>query len=167
MERARLGDTVKVHYTGTVADGTEFDTSRDRGPLEFTIGRKQVILGFERAVLGMAPGTAKIENIPSSQAFGQRRSEMVVKVSRNKLGAADDLDVGVRVAVRTADGKSKSGMITDITDRSVTVDTNHPLAGQDLTFEIQLLEIIGRDRRIDEGLGRVPKGARESKIILG
>lgn len=167
MQRARLGDTVKVHYTGTVADGTEFDTSRERGPLEFTIGRKQVILGFERAVLGMVPGTMKIENIPSSQAFGPRRSEMVMRLARDKLGAAGDLGVGAQVAVRTTDGKSKSGVITDVTESSLTVDTNHPLAGQDLTFEIQLLEIVGRDRRIDEGLGRVPKGARESKIILG
>jgi peptidylprolyl isomerase len=150
-----------------MSDGTVFDTTRDRGPLEFTIGRKQVILGFERAVLGMAPGTMKIENIPCSQAFGERCSDLLVVIDRSRLGTKAELRIGARVAVRTPDGGSKKGVIADLTDDAVTVDANHALAGQDLTFEIQLVDIIDRDKRIDQGLGRVPKGARESKIILG
>ncbi|MBW2277957.1 MAG: FKBP-type peptidyl-prolyl cis-trans isomerase, partial [Deltaproteobacteria bacterium] len=158
MRQARLGDTVKVHYTGTIADGTEFDSTRDRGPLEFTIGRKQVVLGFERAVLGMAPGTMKIENIPSSQAFGDRDRELVIAIDRARLGTSAALQVGAQVAVKLPGGKSKKGVITELTDELVTVDANHALAGQNLTFEIELVEIIGRDSRVDEGLGRVPKG---------
>ena len=167
MQRTRLGDTVKVHYTGTIADGTEFDSTRDRGPLEFTIGRRQVIQGFERAVLGMAPGTAKIENIPCSQAFGDRDPALLISLERTRLGTTAELRVGAQVAVKLPDGKSMKGVITELTDEKVTVDANHALAGQDLTFEIQLVEIVDRDRRIDQGLGGVPKGARESKIILG
>lgn len=167
MQRTRLGDTVKVHYTGTIADGTEFDSTRDRGPLEFTIGRKQVIHGFERAVLGMAPGTMKIENIPCSQAFGDRDPALVMELERYRLGTTAELHVGAQVSVRLPGGEAKKGVITELTDERVAVDANHPLAGQDLTFEIELIEIVGRDRRIDQGLGGVPKGARESKIILG
>jgi peptidylprolyl isomerase len=166
MERARLGDTVKVHYAGRLADGTEFDTSRGRGPLEFTVGRKQVILGFERAVIGMRPGTQKIENIPSSQAFGAHRSELVLKVRREQLGAGVSVRVGDQVPVRTADGRKKNGLITDADETGITVDANHPLAGQDLTFEIQLVEIVHCGSRLDEGLERVPTGAKESKIVI-
>jgi peptidylprolyl isomerase len=167
MQRARLGDTVRVHYTGTIADGTEFDTTRDRGPLEFTIGRKQVIHGFERAVLGMAPGTMKIENIPRSQAFGDRDQALVLEIDRARLGTAVELRVGVQVSVRLPGGKAKKGVITELTDDKVRVDANHALAGQDLTFEIQLVEILDRDKRLDEQLDRVPAGARESKIFFG
>jgi len=167
MERARLGDKVKVHYTGTIADGTVFDTTRDRGPLEFVIGRKQVILGFERAVLGMAPGTMKIENIPCSQAFGERDPELEISIDRSRLGNSAQLQLGAQVAVKLPGGKSKKGVITELTDELVTVDANPALAGQDLTFEIQLVEILGRDSRLDEGLGKIPKGARESKIFFG
>jgi len=150
-----------------MSDGTEFDTSRDRGPLEFTIGRKQVIHGFERAVLGMAPGAAKIENIPCTQAFGAHDPALVMSLDRSRLGTSAELRVGAQVAVRMPDGESKKGVITGLTEDTVAVDANHPLAGQDLTFEIRLVEIVGRDRRIDQGLGGIPKGARESKIILG
>jgi FKBP-type peptidyl-prolyl cis-trans isomerase 2 len=166
MERARLGDKVRVHYTGTLPDGTEFDTSRGRGALEFIIGRKQVILGFERAVLGMAPNTMKIENIPSNQAFGPVRRELIVKLDTGALDADGIPSLGEQVKVRTADGKSRTGVVTNVSESSVTVDANHPLAGQDLTFEIQLIQIVDSEGRLDQALERAPKGARESKIIL-
>lgn len=165
--RARLGDTVVVHYTGTLADGTEFDTSRNRGPIEFTIGKKQVISGFERAVIGMAPGTMKIENIPSSQSFGPRRPELIIQLGRDRLPSGAVPREGDQISVLTTDGKRRSGVITEIASATVAVDANHPLAGKDLTFEIQLVDIVPQRSRPNKGWASTPKGARDSKIILG
>jgi len=163
MIRAETGDTVKVHYTGTLMDGTVFDSSRGRDPLEFTIGKGEVIPGFERAVRGMRTGATVIENVPASQAFGDYDQQRVLKVGRDHVGGEQQVVLGRMVEVVGANGQRIKGSVTDVTDSTVTLDTNHPLAGKDITFEIKLLAITN-GRKLE--LGRIPAGARESKIIL-
>lgn len=141
MAVAKKGDTVKVHYTGTLDDGTTFDTSTNRDPLQFTIGSGQVIPGFEQAVIGMNAGESKTVNIPSDEAYGQYYAELVMAVDKNQL--PDDLnpEVGQQLEVRRTDGKTIIVTVTEISASQVTLDANHPLAGKDLTFNILLVNI--------------------------
>ncbi len=141
MEQAKRGDTVKVHYTGKLNDGTVFDSSNDREPLEFTVGEGEVIPGFEDAVVGMNQGETKTTKIDADEAYGPHRPEMIVTVERNMFPDDMDPEVGQQVQIRQANGQSFVATITDVTDEDVTLDANHPLAGQDLTFDIELLEI--------------------------
>lgn len=141
MVQAKSGDTVKIHYTGKLEDGTVFDTSAEREPLEFTISSGQVIPGFEQAVLGMAPGESKTEKIPMDQAYGPHREEMVLEVSREQIPPDIAPEVGQQLQIQQANGQSVPVFVTDVTDNQITLDANHPLAGEDLTFEIELVEI--------------------------
>lgn len=141
MSQAKQGDTVKVHYTGKLVDGTVFDSSLDDEPLEFTIGEGDLIPGFEQALIGMAPGESKTERIPAEQAYGPHIDEMVVEVDREYMPANFEPEIGQQMQVRQADGEIIPVIIVEVNDSSVTLDANHPLAGQDLIFEIQLLEI--------------------------
>ncbi|MFW6138644.1 MAG: FKBP-type peptidyl-prolyl cis-trans isomerase [Spirochaetota bacterium] len=141
MSEAKKGDTVKVHYTGKLEDGTVFDSSEDRDPLKFTVGGGQVIPGFEQAVIGMNPGETKTETVTSDQAYGPYRKEMVIEVDKNKLPQDLDPEVGQQLQVRQQEGQPVPVMVTEVTDSSVTLDANHPLAGKDLTFDIQLVDI--------------------------
>ncbi|MGB2728247.1 MAG: peptidylprolyl isomerase [Halobacteriota archaeon] len=142
MAQAKHGDTVKVHYTGKLEDGTVFDTSVDRDPLQFTIGEGQIIPGFEQAVLGMNPGESKTIRIPTDEAYGTRREEMVMMVDRNQLPADLNPEVGQQLQSRQPDGQTIVVTVTEVSESSVTVDANHPLAGKDLTFDIQLVEVV-------------------------
>ena len=141
MAQAKHGDTVKVHYTGKFDDGTVFDSSTGRDPLEFTIDQGQVIPGFEEAVVGMNLGESKIVTIPSDQAYGPRREEMVVQVEKNQLPEDVKPEVGDRLQLVQADGQAFIVEVTDIDDSNVTLDANHPLAGKDLVFEVELVEV--------------------------
>jgi peptidylprolyl isomerase len=141
MSEAKNGDTVKVHYTGKLEDGTVFDSSMNDEPLEFTIGEGDLIPGFEQAVIGMAPGESKIEKIMSDQAYGPRLDEMVMEVEREFMPPNFVPEVGQQLQVRQSDGEVIPVVIIDVSDASVTLDANHPLAGMDLIFEIELLEI--------------------------
>ncbi len=141
MTGAKNGDTVKVHYKGTLEDGTIFDSSFDREPLEFTIGAGNLIPGFERAVLGMVPEESKTVTIPSDQAYGPYREELVMELGPDKIPTDMELERGQQVQVRQEDGRVYPVMVTEISDSGVTLDANHPLAGRDLTFELQLVEI--------------------------
>jgi FKBP-type peptidyl-prolyl cis-trans isomerase 2 len=141
MVQAKPGDTVKIHYTGRLEDGTVFDSSSDREPLEFTINQGQVIPGFEEAVLGMTPGESKTEKIPMDQAYGPHREEMVLEVSREQIPPDLNPEVGQQLQIQQANGQSVPVFVTDVTDAQITLDANHPLAGEDLTFDIQLVEI--------------------------
>jgi peptidylprolyl isomerase len=141
MAQAKRGDTVKVHYVGTFEDGTVFDTSREREPLPFTIGQGEVIPGFEEAVIGMNPGESKKIVIPAENAYGPRHEEMVLVVDRQHLPEGVDPQVGQQYQIPQSDGQSIIVTVTDTSESSVTLDGNHPLAGRELTFEIELIEM--------------------------
>lgn len=141
MAEAKSGDTVKVHYTGTLDDGSVFDSSKGRDPLEFTVGAGQVIPGFDEAVSGMNPGESKKVKIEADSAYGQRNEELVQKVERSALPDDMELEVGVRLQAAQPDGRTMILTVVELTDDSVTLDANHPLAGEALSFEIELVEI--------------------------
>ena len=142
MAKAKNGDTVKVHYTGKLEDGTVFDSSESREPLQFTIGEGNVIPGFEEAVVDMSPGDSKTEKVPADQAFGPYREELVVDIDRGRIPAGMEPEVGKPLQIQQRDGRTTRVMITGVTESKVTLDANHPLARNDLVFDIQLLEIL-------------------------
>jgi len=142
MAQAKKGDTVTVHYTGTLDDGTVFDTSAEREPLKFTVGGGQVIAGFDIAVIDMVPGDKKVSVIPASEAYGEHSKDLVTDVDRDRFPADMELELGQQLQVGLADGEQAVVMIVDLSDTSVTLDANHPLAGQQLTFDIELVEIL-------------------------
>jgi peptidylprolyl isomerase len=141
MGQAKHGDTVKVHYTGTLDDGAVFDTSFGRDPMEFTVGGGGLIPAFENAVVGMSPGESKVVNVPFAEAYGPHHEEMIAVVQRTEF--PDDLDpeMGNMLQLESADGRMIVVTVTSIDDSSVTLDGNHPLAGKDLTFNIELVEV--------------------------
>ncbi len=141
MVQAEHGNTVAIHYTGKLDDGTVFDSSRDREPLEFTIGQRQIIPSFEQGVIGMEPGESKTINIPADQAYGPHEPEKVIEVDRAQMPPQMQLEIGMRVQGGQPGGETVEFTVIDITDSAVTLDGNHPLAGKDLTFDIQLVNI--------------------------
>jgi FKBP-type peptidyl-prolyl cis-trans isomerase 2 len=141
MTEAKSGDTVKVHYTGTLTDGTEFDSSRGQEPLEFTLGQGQMISGFEEAVVGMAPGENKTITIASGEAYGERNESMVQQVPRTAIPPEIELAQGMLLQAQGPDGETLRFTVADFNDEEVTVDGNHPLAGRDLTFQLELVQI--------------------------
>ncbi len=138
---AKAGDTVTVHYTGKLDDGTVFDTSRDREPLTVPLGEERVIPGFEKAIIGMTPGEKKTATIPTADAYGERHPEMVVQFGRDKIPPDIDVSLGQELQLQTTTGQSLPARVIETSDSGVTLDANHPLAGQDLTFDIELVEI--------------------------
>ena len=141
MSQAKSGDTVQIHYTGTLDDGTQFDSSQGRDPLEFEVGSGQVIPGFDKAVEGMAVGDSKSVRIEADEAYGPRHDQLVQEVDRSVL--PDDLnpETGMALQSSSPDGQVTQFMVTGVTDDTITVDANHPLAGQALSFDIELVEI--------------------------
>ncbi len=139
--QAKEGDTVKVHYTGKLEDGTVFDSSQEREPLEFTIGSGDIIAGFERAVIGMSPGDSTTERIPAEEAYGPRQEGMVMELGREDVPAEISPEVGQQLQIRQEDGQAVPVMITEVSDGAVLLDANHPLAGETLVFDIELVEI--------------------------
>lgn len=141
MAQAKEGDTVTVHYTGKLEDGTVFDTSEEREPLNFTIGEERVIPGFENAVVGMEPGETKTEELSPDEAYGEHRDDMVMELERNEIPDEVDPEVGQQLQLRMQNGQTVPVVITDLGDETVTIDANHPLAGHKLIFEIELVDI--------------------------
>lgn len=141
MAQAKKGDSVKIHYTGRLDDGTVFDSSRERDPLEFTVGSGMVIPGFDSAVAGMEVGEEKTTSIPADEAYGPRRDDLLIPVPTDQL--PDDLEpqVGQQLQMQTGDGQTFVAAVTRIGDEEVVLDANHPLAGKELTFDIELVEI--------------------------
>ena len=142
MAGAKRGDTVRVHFTGRLEDGTVFDTSAERGPYEFTIGESRIVPGFAQAVIGMKPGESKTVEIPAKKAYGLHRKEMIAVIERSKLVAHLNPEIGQRLRIDQADGQKIPATVTKVSASSVTLDANHPLAGKNLTFDIELLEIV-------------------------
>ena len=142
MPPACDGDRVRVHYTGTLTDGTVFDTTEERGPLELVIGVGKTLQAFEQALVGMEPGERKSIDIPARQAFGGRQRTLL-RVLRRELFAPDQkIKVGQRLRIDQGDGAEAIVEVTRVTGDDVMVDMNHPLAGRDLTFAIELVEIV-------------------------
>ena len=142
MTQAKSGDTVKVDYTGKLEDGTILDASASRGPLQFTIGGGQIIPGFDKAIIGMNVGDKKTINVPSDQAYGPHLEDKVLEVNQDQIPKDLNLEVGQQVQVPQKDGSRIFFVVTDVSETSVTLDGNHPLAGKDLVFDIQLVEIL-------------------------
>jgi peptidylprolyl isomerase len=141
MAQAKTGDTVHVHYKGSLADGTVFDTSEGAQPLQFTIGSGDVIPGFEEAIVGMSQGDQKRQTIPADQAYGARREELVFQVEREQLPPDSDVSVGDYLRLGFPDGRTAAVQVAELNESSVTLDANHPLAGKDLIFDLTLVDI--------------------------
>ena len=141
MSVAKTNDTVKVHYTGKLTDGTVFDSSLERDPLQFTVGAGQMIAGFDQAVNGMELSEKKTVTIPSNEAYGPVNDELFQQVPKSDL--PDDMDpkVGQTLVATTPDGRQQQVLVAEVTEETITIDANHPLAGKDLIFDIELVEI--------------------------
>lgn len=145
MSKAKEGDTVKVHYTGKLTDeGTVFDSSREREPLEFTLGEGKLIPGFEDAVIGMEEGDSTTVDLASEDAYGERREDLELEVSKSDLPDNIEPEVGMQLQMQQQEnGQNIPVQITAVEDDYVKLDANHPLAGKDLTFDIELIENQG------------------------
>lgn len=141
MSQAKSGSTVKIHYTGTLEDGTEFDSSAGREPLEFALGSGQVIAGFDNAVDGMTVGDSKTVTIAPGEAYGERHDQLVQEVPKSALPEEMKPEVGMQLQSQSPDGQVMNLVVTDVADETITVDANHPLAGKALTFAIELVEV--------------------------
>ncbi|AFN74369.1 peptidylprolyl isomerase FKBP-type [Melioribacter roseus P3M-2] len=141
MSIAKTGDKVKVHYTGTLNDGTQFDSSHGNEPLEFTIGEGALLGKFENAVVGLEPGQSVDINIPADEAYGQRREDLIIKVNNSNLPPNLNPEVGMKLHMQTADNQVIPLTIVEVLEDGIMVDANHELAGQDLNFHIELVSI--------------------------
>ncbi|MEW4491021.1 peptidylprolyl isomerase [Thalassoglobus sp. JC818] len=142
MSAARSGDTVRIHYDGKLEDGTQFDSSEGRDPLEFTLGGGQVIPGFDKAVEGMSVGDKKSVTIPPDEAYGPRNDKLIQDVPKSKLPDEITPAVGMQLQSLNEAGQVIRVSVTEVTDDSITIDGNHPLAGKPLEFDIELVEIV-------------------------
>ncbi|MEN8142655.1 MAG: peptidylprolyl isomerase [Thermodesulfobacteriota bacterium] len=141
MTQAKSGDAVKIHYKGTLDDGTVFDSSEGRDPLAFTLGGGQVIPGFDEAVTGMAVGESKSVNIPADKAYGQRNEEMIIEAPRDQVPPEITPEVGQQLQMGGPNGEVVVVVIVEVTDDHIKLDANPPLAGKDLNFDIELVSI--------------------------
>lgn len=142
MAQAKDGDTIKVHYTGKLDDGSVFDSSADRDPLEFKLGDNRIIRGFENAVIGMEPGGKSTVKIPADEAFGPYKDEMIMEVKKEDLPTDLEPKIGQKFNLQQSDDQTIIVTVTELTGDTVTLDANHPLAGKDLSFDIELVEIV-------------------------
>ncbi|MBR9979192.1 MAG: peptidylprolyl isomerase [Bacteroidetes bacterium] len=141
MATVKNGDTVAVHYTGSLTDGTIFDSSREREPLSFTVGEGQVIAGFNDAVHGMNVGDEKKITIPASEGYGDYNDQFVLNVKPSDIPSEIEVEEGMDLQLHQEDGGAIPVRVTGLTEEAVTLDANHPLAGKDLTFDIELVSI--------------------------
>ncbi len=141
MTQAKDGSKVKINYTGKLDDGTVFDTSEGKAPLEFTLGSKQVIPGFETGITGMKVGEKKTIHIPADQAYGPHQKEMVIKAERKQLPPDLKPEVGQQLQMNHQNGQTFIVKVIEVDETTITLDGNHPLAGKNLTFDIELLEV--------------------------
>ena len=148
MQQAKSGDTVKVHYSGRLTDGTTFDSSSGRDPLEFQVGNGDVIKGFDDGVTGMQVGDKKTVHIPAEEAYGQKEDDRIIKFPRGNFPDNLAPEVGMQLNMTNGGGQVIPVTIVDMDTENVTLDANHPLAGQDLIFDIELVDIASSSRII-------------------
>lgn len=140
MTAVKRGDNVKVHYTGTLDDGSVFDSSEGSEPLAFAVGSGQVIVGFDEAVMGMEVGDSKTVHIPCAKAYGERNDEMIIQAPIDQVPPDMNLELGMRLEMGGANGEVLRVVVAEIEETHVTLDANPPLAGKDLTFKLELVE---------------------------
>ena len=143
MAQVKSGDTIKVHYHGKLTNGETFDSSAGREPLEFEVGSGAVIPGFDDGVTGMSVGEKKTINIPFAEAYGPKNPEMLIEMPKDRFPADMELEVGMPLMMSDQEGQQFQVTITEIKDAVVMLDANHPLAGQDLIFDLELVDIAG------------------------
>ncbi|WP_262901407.1 FKBP-type peptidyl-prolyl cis-trans isomerase [Flavihumibacter profundi] len=148
MQQVQSGDTVRVHYHGRLTDGTTFDSSEGRDPLEFEVGSGMVIAGFDNGVIGMVIGDKRTVHIAVDEAYGPKNPEMVIEFPRDQVPEDMPLEVGMRLNLNNSEGQVVPVVITEVLDEAVLLDANHPLAGEDLVFDIELVEIKAPKSRI-------------------
>ncbi|SJZ55180.1 peptidylprolyl isomerase [Chitinophaga eiseniae] len=141
MQAVKNGDTVKVHYQGRLTDGTMFDSSEGRAPLEFKVGAHMVIKGFENGVLDMKPGEKKTIHIPVDQAYGPKNDEMIMEFPKANIPPDLNPEVGMELQMSNPEGQVFQVRVAAVGAEFITLDANHPLAGQDLVFDLELVEI--------------------------
>jgi len=141
MAVVKKGDQIKVHYTGRLTDGTVFDSSEGREPLAFEVGAGMMIAGFDKAVNGMKIGDKKTADIPADEAYGQKSEEMIFDVPRTNLPEDMEVVVGMPLAMQQSDGTPVPVIVAEIKGDTVVIDANHDLAGKDLVFDIEIVEI--------------------------
>ena len=142
MEQAKNGDIVRIHYIGKLTDGTEFDSSHEREPLQFRVGAGEIIPGLDREIEGMEVGTKTTVKIAAAEAYGERNPAQVQAIPRSRIPDGMELSQGQRLQAKTSDGRQIALTVVDVSDQEVTVDGNHPLAGRDLVFDVELVEIV-------------------------
>ena len=143
MQEAKKGDKVKVHYHGKLTNGETFDSSAGREPLEFEVGSGSVIKGFDEGVSGMKVGEKKTINIPVDEAYGQRSEDMLIEFPKDRFPTDMEIKEGMQLMMSNGTGQNIPVIVTEVKDDAVILDANHPLAGEDLIFDIELVEIIG------------------------
>jgi FKBP-type peptidyl-prolyl cis-trans isomerase 2 len=143
MQEAKKGDKVKVHYHGKLTNGDTFDSSSGREPLEFEIGSGSVIKGFDEGVSGMKVGEKKTINIPVDEAYGQRSEDMLIEFPKDRFPKDMEIKEGMQLMMSNGTGQNIPVIVTEVKDDGVILDANHPLAGEDLIFDIELIEIVG------------------------
>jgi peptidylprolyl isomerase len=148
MQQVKSGDTVKVHYHGRLSDGTTFDSSEGRQPLEFEVGTGMVIKGFDNGVLGMSIGDKKTIEIPVEEAYGPEDPQMVMDFPIDRFPADMQPEVGMQLNMSDGSGQNFPVVIKEVKTDTVVLDANHPLAGEDLIFDLELVEIVGASRII-------------------
>jgi peptidylprolyl isomerase len=141
MTQAKPGDTVRIHYTGTLADGTEFDSNVGGEPLEFTLGSGQIIAGLDTGITGMEEGETATVSVAPEEAYGPHDPAKVQKVERDRVPDEIDLRPGMQLGARAESGQQITFTVVDIADDEITIDANHPLAGKELNFEVELVEV--------------------------
>jgi len=141
MTQAKAGDTVQFHYTGTLADGSVFDTSEGREPLSFTLGSGQIIPGLDRAIAGMGAGDEKTVTIPSAEAYGPHDPTARQSIPRDQIPPHIPLDPGTMLQMQSPDGRAVPVQVAEVSETEVVLDANHPLAGKDLTFTVQIVAV--------------------------
>jgi len=141
MTQVKPGDIVRIHYTGTLLDGSTFDSSEGRDPLEFEVGSGQVIAGLDVALPGMVVGEKKTVNVPCQEAYGPIDPDMSQVIARGSIPPDIELEVGLRLQMQSPDGQALPVVVSALTEDEVTLDANHPMAGLDLTFAIELVSV--------------------------